>query len=45
MSLADVVQQLREAEGVWFDGMDGLGGKEKRRNARAQEREIRRERE
>ncbi|KAJ7753283.1 hypothetical protein B0H14DRAFT_3166566 [Mycena olivaceomarginata] len=34
MSLADVVQQLRKEEGVWFDGMDWGA---KRRNARVQE--------
>jgi hypothetical protein len=43
MSLADVVQQqLRGEEGVvcgLMGWMDGLGGKEKRRNAPAQEME------
>ncbi|KAJ7036982.1 hypothetical protein C8F04DRAFT_1232882 [Mycena alexandri] len=34
MSLADVVKQVREEEGIWFDGMDWSA---KRRNAREQE--------
>ncbi|KAF7326448.1 hypothetical protein MVEN_02615400 [Mycena venus] len=42
MSLADVVQQLREEEGVWFDGMDWSA---KRRNARAEDQEREREQE
>ncbi|KAJ7165748.1 hypothetical protein C8R46DRAFT_1274917 [Mycena filopes] len=40
MSLADVVKQLREEEGIWFDGMDWSA---KRRNAREQEQERERE--
>ncbi|KAJ6570513.1 hypothetical protein DFH09DRAFT_1464261 [Mycena vulgaris] len=45
MTLAEVVQQLREEEGVWFDGMDWSA---KRWNAREQEeyeRRVREERE
>ncbi|KAJ7511098.1 hypothetical protein B0H11DRAFT_2268941 [Mycena galericulata] len=44
MSLADVVREVREEEGVWFDGVDWT---ERRRNARAEaatERERERER-
>ncbi|KAJ7743052.1 hypothetical protein DFH07DRAFT_979786 [Mycena maculata] len=36
MSLADVVREVREEEGVWFDGVDWS---ERRRNARAEARE------
>jgi hypothetical protein len=42
MSLADVVQQLREEEEVWFDGTDWSA---KRRNARAEDQEREREQE
>ncbi|KAJ7752970.1 hypothetical protein B0H16DRAFT_1459686 [Mycena metata] len=42
MTLAEVVAQVREEEGIWFDGMDWSA---KRRNAREQEEAEARERE